>query len=287
MPVPKGFDKLVTAAMKERPEKPKTTEEIWEKFLYIIFMGGKRSDPEIQFIINMLKSKNLVSFDYVLKTDGDDWSEAADKLISERMQRMQDEELRQMLSDFKKELFRITASIKGSARFLKDKNIDYFEKELSTKEKTWDFIESLANNQDVTNIKYTKIIIWLHSIGFANDFCPPSWQTKSFLNSEIGPYYQYYDDDKYFMNKADEVVKEISKKVKKATARDISSAIYYYMALKNSFPRSPVKKKCTPAAILQFLKKKKMSLKDISLALASFDEKEKLIEDLFEFLDQL
>lgn len=287
MSIPKGFDDLVALVAKERPEKPKTLKEIWDKFLFVIFMGGKRSDPEIQFIINMLKAKKLIEFDYVLTTDGDDWCEAVETLLNERLKRMQDEELKIMIREFQKELFRISASIKGSARFLKPLTTDELAAKLGTKEKTWEFIEELANNQDVSNIKYTKIILWLHSIGFGYDFCPPSWQTKKFINTEIGePYYNFYEDDKYFMKKAEEFTEEVRKKVKAATARDVSVAIYYYMTLKNSLlPRSSIKKKCTPAVIVKFLKKKKLKFKDLSAALADFEDREKVLGAFFEFLE--
>src|SRR3989344_1027949 len=104
MTMPKGFDALVKMTMKERPEKPKSTEDIWEKFLHIVFVGGKRSEPEINFIISLLKSKNLLSLDYVKATDGDDWSEAVGKLIDERVLKIKDEEILLMLKEFGKEL---------------------------------------------------------------------------------------------------------------------------------------------------------------------------------------
>ena len=55
MAEPKGFNELVKLAAKERPAKPKSTGEIWNRFLFIVFMGGKRSEPEINFLIRMLK----------------------------------------------------------------------------------------------------------------------------------------------------------------------------------------------------------------------------------------
>ncbi len=287
MPIPKGFDDLVKLAVKDRPEKPKTIEEVWDKFLFVVFMGGKRSEPEIQFITTMLKAKKLVQFDYVLKTDGDDWREAVEAVLNDRLKRMQDEDLKVALKEFQKEIFRISASIKGGARFLKNMTPDGLAEALSNKEKTWEFIENLANNQDVSNIKYTKIIIWLHSIGYGYDFCPPSWQTKKFINTEVGPYYNFYEDDKYFMKKAEEFSEDVKKKVKGATARDVSAAIYYYMVLKNSLPtRSPIKKRCTAAVIVRFLKKKKLSLKDISAALVDFDGRERIMKTFFEFLNK-
>lgn len=283
--IPKGFEDLVVLAMKERPEKPKTTEGIWEKFIYIVFMGGKRSDPEINLIINMLK--RFTEMNYVIKTRGEDWREAVEKVINERMERIKDEETASMMKEFQKEIFRISASIKGSARFFEKNSISpkTLDEMLPDKEKTWEFIKDLAEDGDVSNIKYTKIIVWLHSIGYAEDFCPPSWQTKKFINYEIGPYYQFYEDDNYFMKKAEEFAEEVKKNVKKSTTRDVAAAIFYYVTLKEMMPsRSPEKKKFSASVLADFIKKKKLTLKGMSGMMGDSDERENLAEDLFKFI---
>lgn len=285
--LPKGFDNLVKMAIKERPKHPKTSEEIWKKMLPVIFMGGKRSEPDIIFVINMLNNRKLLALDNILKINAEDWRDAVIETINERTSRMQDEDLKIMLKEMQKEIFRLSASIKGSARFVEKLGPKKLADMLDTKEKTWKFIEDMANNQDVSNIKYTKIIIWIHSMGYGFDFCPPSWQTKSFLNNEIGPYYQFYEDDKYFMEKASELTEEVKKQVKAATARDVSAAIYYYMMLKSVLPpRSPLKKKCTPEAVVKFMIKKKLTLTDLSNASIDAEEKEKMLNDFFHFLNK-
>ncbi len=284
MPALDGFEDLVKLAAGERPAKPKNSKEVWDRFLYIVFMGGKRSDPEINLILNMLRP--VTSMDYVNKTNGEDWREATAKIIDERLSRIKDEEILVMLREFRNELFRISASIKGGARFFKKNEIvpEKLDELLATKEKTREFIDELAENEDVSNIKYTKIIIWLHSLGYAADFCPPSWQTKKFVN-DIGPYYPYYEDDKYFMKKAEEFAEGVKNKIKNVTTRDVAAAIFYLITLKNTLPpRSPEKKAFDAAMLLKFLKKKKMTLSKVSAQLADFDGREDLIEDLGEFV---
>lgn len=286
MPVPKGFEGLVKLAMKTRPARPKSVDDLWEKFLRIVFMGGKRSEPETAFIIGMLKSRKLLDLDYVSKTGGDDWGEAVSALVDERVLKIKDEDALLMLKEFKKELFRVTASIKGSARWFRKNGItpESLAKTLDTKEKTWSFIEELVDNEDVSNIKYTKIIIWMHSIGYGFDFVPPTYQTKKFVNEDIGPYYQFYDDDKYFMKKAGEFAGDVSKKVKGATARDVSAAIYYYVTMKNFLPaRSSEKKSCTPAMVVKFLKKKKTALGKLSDLLSDSETRSGLAQEFGEF----
>ena len=283
MAVPKGFNELVNLASKEKPEKPKSTEDIWQKFLFIVFMGGKRSEPEINFLIRMLKP--LTDMEYVRKTDGEDWREAVEKTVKEREARIKDDDVLEMLKDFRKELFRISASIKGGARFFSKSSMtpEFLNDALKTKDGTWQFIEDLASNEDVSNIKYTKVIIWLHSMGYADDFCPPSYQTKSFVNEVYG-YYQFYEDDKYFMQKAREFSEDVKKAVK-CTVRDVAMAIFYYVTLKNMLPpRSQEKKKFTPAVLVSFLKAKKITLKALSERLGDFEKREGLMESLYDYL---
>ena len=158
---------------------------------------------------------------------------------------------------------------------------------LDTKEKTWEFIDGLAKNEDVSNIKYTKVIIWLHSMGYAFDFCPPTWQVKKFINEDIGPYYQFHEDDKYFMKKGEEFAEEIKKKTKKATTRDVATAIFFYIAFKSMMPpRSQAKKDFTPATLIRFMKSKKMTLSKLSEKLADSEEKEALTDALYKFLSK-
>jgi hypothetical protein len=284
--VPKDFEELVKIAMKERPGKAKTTEEVWNKFLSIVFMGSSRSEPEVNFIINMLKQKKLLDFDYVSSTDGDDWRDAVNEILNERIPKIKDEEITDMLKALQKEIFRISASIKGGARFFKKSEITpkKLDELLDTKEKTWQFIDDLAKNEDVSNVKYTKIIIWLHAIGYADDFCPPSWQTKQFVNEVYG-YYQFYEDDKYFMKKTEELSDEIKKKVKGSTARDVSSAIFYYATLRGMMPpRSPQKKKFNPGMLIKFLESKKLTLKKLSEHLGDMDKRLELIDEINGFM---
>lgn len=285
MPAPKGFVDLVKLAAKEKAAKPKSREDIWSKFLFIVFMGGKRSEPEINFLINMLSSKKLLDIDYVKKTDGEDWREAVDSILTERAARITDEDTLVMLREFQKELFRISASIKGGARFFFKNNVDpkFLEESLKTKQSTGEFIENLVADEDVSNIKWTKVIIWLHSMGYGDDFCPPSYQTKNFINEVYG-YYQFYEDDKYFMKKAEEFSEEV-KKTFKTTVRDIAMAIFYYITMKNMLPpRSQEKKKFTPEVLVKFLKAKKMTLKALSESLADSDKREELTESLYDYL---
>ena len=284
MKLPTGFEEFVGLVMKERLEKPKTRAEIWERFLYVVMMGGKRSEPDINFILKMLKKQT--ELDFVLKTDGEDWRDEVKRVVEERSARAQDEGTKDMLQEFLKELFRTSASVKGGARFFQRNTVDtkFLENTLNTKERTLAFIEDLVNDEDVSGVRYTKIIIWLQSVGFAQDFVAPSWQTKNFVNEVFG-YYQFYDDEKYFMKKADEIAVAVAKKVKKARARDVAVAIYYYTSVRGMLPlRSPEKKKFNPSILMKYMKSKKITLKDINEKLSTYDGREEFMESFYTFL---
>ncbi len=279
----KGFADLVKLAMKERPKKPKNVEDIWDKFLSVALMGNKRSESDIRFLRTMLKTQ--LEYDYVRKTDGDDWRDAVEEVLKTRMSRIKDDDTLTMLSNLKAEIFRISASLKGAARFFEKNEMSnkFLEETLSTREKSMEFIENLVEDQDVPNIRYTKIIIWLHSLGFAFDFAPPTWQTKKFVNEEF-EYYRFYDDDKYFMTKVEEYADKI--KVKGKTVRDVAVAIFYYITLKSMLPpRSQEKKKFSPAIMIKFLKSKKLALEKLSDLLADDEEREKFMEDQYNFVN--
>ena len=83
----------------------------------------------------------------------------------------------------------------------------------------------------------------------------------------------------------EEFTEEVTSKVKGATARDVSVAIFCYMSVKRMFPpRSAEKKRFTPLVLAKFLKKKKWKLKDLSEKLAVFDGQEKLGEEILKFI---
>ncbi len=276
----KGFEDLVKMAMKERPEKPKTVKDIWNKFLSVALIGNKRSESDIRFLLTMLKAQ--LEYDYIRKTDGDDWRDAVEAIIKERIARIKDEDMLTVLSNFRSEIFRISASLKGMARFFEKNNMSKEFLESIDEQK---FIEELVEDQDVPNIRYTKIILWLQSMGFAKDFVPPTWQTKKFVNDEFG-YYSFYEDDKYFMTKADEFTKTL--KIKGMTARDVAVAIFHYISLKSMLPpRSPEKKKFTPTIMIKFLKKKKLTFEKLTGLLADDEQREKFMEDQYNFVHKL
>ncbi|MBI4896120.1 MAG: hypothetical protein HY832_01070 [Candidatus Aenigmarchaeota archaeon] len=275
MNYPDGFDELVRLVHKS-PLPFVMGNELWNKFCRVVFIGKDRSDAEISFLLVMLKP--YLDYDKLLKTDGEEWQEHVKTFIRDRMLRIQDVEIRQLLADLLKDLFSITASLKGGARFFeKNKIAATIDERTSTKEKTFVFVESLVNDADVSGIRYAKAILWLQSTGRAKDLAPPTWQLKSFLNSDIGPYYQFYEDDQYFMKRAEEMTADF----KHIPLVDIYRSIFFYRMLKAPLPRGS---KFTPKKLIMFLKKQKLTIAKLASTLADLEEKELLFEKLLTFL---
>jgi hypothetical protein len=269
--IPDGFEELVKL-VKKNPVPVVKGKGIWVKFCRAVMIGKNISDAEISFLSNMLKDK--LDYDYVLKTSGEDWRDDIEKFLKERMQRIQDEEINLMLTDFMKGLFYFTASIKAGARFFKEKNLfESIDSYTDTKENTWKFIKEIVDSKDLTGIRYAKSILWLQSTGRARDFAPPTVQLKSFINNDVGPYYKFYEDDDYFMKQAE----ELGKNFKGATLMDVYRAIFFYKALKFMTGRGS---KLTPKKIIVFLKKNKITVEKLSEMLSDIDQRSNLMEKI-------
>jgi len=274
MSYPAGFKELVALVKKDKVPIAKGND-IWDKFCRVALIGRGRSGAEISLLTNMLRKQ--LDYGYILKTVGEDWREEVQLFLNERSKRIRDEDLKTAVDFLLKDLFYLTATLKGGARYFERKKIfDELDDLTKTTELTNDLIEEIVEDKDVSGIRYAKAILWLHSVGRGKDFAPPTRQLKSFLNTDVGPYYKYYEDDGYFMDKAQELKKDFT-----ASLMDIYRAIFLYRTLKAIFPRGS---KFTPQKLIKFMKKKKYSVKKVLEMLSDVDNKEQLAEGLLEFL---
>jgi hypothetical protein len=209
----------------------------------------------------------------VRKTRGEPLEAELSKIL--KTTREKSEHLQNVLQSLDGELFRVVASMKGAARYFErtKMSLPVLDKFTADKERTDDFIHELVEDEDVTNVKFTKVILWLHSVGKAGDFAPPSRQIKDFCNKDIGPYYRYYEDDKYFMEKMQEIAEEIKKELPKASVYDVSKAAFYYRACKVMLSEQ---KGFAPSTLLKFLKKEKMDLGKLAAMLGDIKKRELL-----------
>lgn len=274
MKYPDGFKNLVSL-MEKNPVPLAEGMDLWNKFCNVVFIGKAGSSAEIAFIQNILKKQ--LDYSFVSETDGDDWEENVSNLLKERQKRIRDEEIQLLISNILKNLFYIMASLKAGARFFKRKEIfDNINELTKTKEKTQEFIEEMKNDKDLAGIGLTKAVLWLQSTGRGKDLVPPTIHLKGFLNSDIGPYYQYYDDNDYFIDKAQEMKKDF-----RASMMNICRAIFYYRSFKKILPRG---NKLTPKKLIVFMKKEKINVHDLSEILSDMEKKEDLVEKLYAFM---
>jgi len=274
MEYPEGFKELVALA-KKSPVPVVNGRGIWDSYCRVAMIGKNLSDAEIIFMARLLRK--YLDYGYVIKTDGEAWHDAVKKFLNDRLPRIKDENIQLAISGLLKGLFYLTATIKGGARFFEKKKIFTELDELTkTGGKTRDLVEELVEDEDVSGIRYAKAILWLHYTGRARDLAPPTRQLKGFINSDIGPYYQFYDDDEYFMDKAEEMEGDFS-----ACLMDIYRAIFFYRTFKSILPRGS---KFKPKKLMEFMKKKKLSINKLQDMLSDIDERESLFEGFCKFM---
>ncbi|MBI4894924.1 MAG: hypothetical protein HY831_00375 [Candidatus Aenigmarchaeota archaeon] len=276
MDIPVGFEDVVKWTVKEPVEKI-NGQNIWDKFVQVALIGGGRSEADTNVLLGYFKKDGLLKLEKVNKLTGDDLSKEIEKILKKKMEKMEEED-KVFINNLLKELFRITASIKGLGRFFDRRkviqDIDKLTKDDAT---TAEFIDEIAEDEDVSNVRQTKVIIWLHSIGRGKSAIPATRQIKSFVNNEIGPYYQYYEDDKYFIKKTEELVDEMKKKNKDLSAYDVTRAIFFFIALKSMVPRG-LGKSFTCVKFMDFTKKNKLTPKKVSEALGDVEKRYDLSE---------
>lgn len=274
MEYPEGFKDLVALA-KKSPVHVVNGRGIWDCYCRAAMIGKNLSDAEILFLARLLKK--YLDYDYVKKTKGEDWQNNVKKFLTGRLPRIKDENIQLAVSSLLNSLFYLTATLKGGARFFEKKSIFARLDELTkTKNSTHELMEELVEDPDVSGIRYAKAILWLQYTGRARDLAPPTRHLKSFLNNDVGPYYQFYEDDEYFMKRADEMKEDFS-----ACLMDIYRSIFLYRTFKSMLPRGS---KFTPKKLVEFMKKKKLAINSIQLALSDIDERESLFEDICKFM---
>jgi hypothetical protein len=271
MDYPDGFEDLVKLA-KKMPVKKSIGNEIWEKYCDILLMGKDRYEPEIRFLRAMLKQ--YLDYDFVKKTNEFGWHDQMEEFLKQRTQKIRDEYTKEILNGVLRDLSFLASSIKAGVNFFEKKEIiKNLDKLTAKKADTENFIKELVA---LPGLGYSKSIMWLHSVGRATDFAPPTRYLKTFLNSDVGPYYQYYEDEDYFMKKAQEMAKDFPK----TNLIHIYRAIVFYRTFKSAMPRGS---KFTPNKLLGFLKKKKLSLEKLQDILADMEYRNKILEEACQY----
>ena len=269
MEYPKGFKQLVNLASKIKVKKSK---DLWENYCKIIFMGKGISSAESNIIFNTLKKE--LDFEYISKINGEKLENKIREIMTLKRDELKTYKPRMIITNFLDRLFFNIASLKGGARFFKKKRLNEKINELSKTHKNIDkLIEDIIKDDDVPGIGYTKSIMWLHNCGYATHTVAPTFHLKKFMNNFIGPYYKYNEDDKYFMEWAQEMKKDF----KGIEMIYIAKAIFLFMTAKMYAPRGS---KLYPEDFLKHIKKNKLTLKKVDEGLSDIRKKDKIIEIL-------
>lgn len=267
MEYPEGFAELVKMASKIKA-KPAAGNAIWEKFCDILLIGKDRSEPDMDFVRVLLK--DFLDYEFVKKTTEFGWHDKVEEFLKQRREKIRDEESKEVITGMIRDLPFIASSVKAGSRFFEEKKIiSDVESLTKTSEKTESLIKELVEQP---GFGYSKAIMWLHSIGRGEDFAPPTRHLKSFINSDVGPYYQYYEDDEYFMKQAREMAKDFPK----ASMVHIYKAVYFFRTFKSVMPRGS---KYTPKKLITFLKKKKLTLEKVQEMLGDWDTRNSILEE--------
>lgn len=270
MDYPDGFSDLVKLAGKNPVNKSKG-KEIWDRFCEAALIGKERGEPQIAFVKSFLKSQ--LDYDFVSKSNEFSWHDNVQEFLKDRLEKVRDEESRQIISGLLRDLTYLASTIKQGQKFIESRKIIKDTNAIEGKEQ--DIIKAIVEDREITGMGFVKVILWLQSAGFAKFFAPPTKHLKAFINNDVGPYYQYYEDDAYFMKKAQEIAKDFPK----ASLADIYRAIFFFRIFKTALPRGS---KFTPKKLVSFLKKKKLSIAKLQEMLKDRDEMDKLMESLME-----
>ena len=272
MAYPEGFGDLVSMAAKLK-QKPASGKEIWDRFCDTALMGKDRYEPEIRLLRAMLSG--FLEYDFVKKSTEFGWHDKVEEFLKQRMEKIRDEQSREAISGAIRDLPYIASSLKAGSNFFESKKM---LADIASLTKTPEQTEALIKEiTELPGFGFSKAIMWLHSIGRAADFAPPTRYMKTFLNSDVGPYYQYYDDDDYFMKKFAEIAKDFPK----TSPASVYKAVYFYRAFKSSMPRGS---KFTPKKLIAFLKRKKMGLEKLQEALSGHDTREAILQEMCDSL---
>lgn len=294
--LPKGFDELVNLILKDDPilkgSVPKKTGEIWDDFVYCVFIDENRSDADVRYLYDLLDAWQLLDMAVVLKLRGK-WKEKAEKVCSSEMCKVSGRK-HGVLSGFliSQNLWDTTQCLVDLADYFVKKNIcrDVLLKRTVAVPGLNDLIAEIAypnSPEHIRNIGLTKTILWLHALGLASEHCPPSRQSRAFLYEDVeglsGPI-PYVEWDNYWpwLKKVENVAKHLS-----VTVRDISKAAWYYKSSQSLLAqfRAGLKWKFTPGILVKYVDENYKNLLKYADALTDIDEVDNLRGDLRAFVE--
>jgi len=300
--LPEGFEHLVRRVIKEDPATirclPRSKSEIWKNFVWGVFLSENRSEAEANYGYDVVDSAGLFEPSTIRKL-GIKWGDKMIEVCQSEMRNVHGRK-RGILQAVTHEssVEEATRCILESLRYFENITRSVIRDRTLTREATNEFMTEIAyprSSKHIFNIGLTKTILWLQSFGLGNHLCPPSRQSISFAEQDLGMRLARELDDEMgvwgyyftFLSKITEVTREIEKSLKTSvTERDVCKAIWYYKSCQSLVAtlRRGLKKRLTPKVLLEFLDTRKWILQELAKRVTDIEEIDVLREDLRRFL---
>lgn len=308
--LPDGFIDLVMRVIRENPLKTnllnkKDTESLWEDFTWGIFLKDGRRIAIVTYIRDVLWDEGLLDRNWILNHSQQEWKDKTNKTISEYIKLNHlDGRKKGALEGLLSDLSSPAKSLQESAAFFKNKNVsaEFLRDLTSNTNSIWNFLSQMSyqpassyisprmiNPNKISNIGIVKALLWLQYYGLTKDFCPPSGQIKSFVESYLqkkqtqiqnfSEEIQYILQMQYFNNK------EVKQYIPDSTTRDAGLAVWYWKSTQGLLLGVRFRKQLTPKKLLMYLDLRKMDLNKLDNTLNDIDKIDNLAEDIKNFLD--
>ncbi len=305
--LPVGFLELIERVMKGSPfsgrKVPRRTSDVWDYFSYFVFLDHNRLNAEVAYIYDVLDKARLLDMTRVLKLRTN-WSKAvrdylakSSKGLSPRKQSAISSLLRNVLDAERCILeganYFTTRSVSPSylisrTRTVKDANDLVYE---------WSWPDYATNPNHIWRFGLTKSFLFLNDMGLAVDHCPPSWQVLKFVEEDLGKNVSpllYQDEppavtwtNAYIaIGEVRQVARGAASRIKGVTTADVGHGLWYWKSAQNllTFSRGGLRRRLTPAKLIDFLERRRSSLQAFGSEMADIDSVDPLAAELKRFV---
>ena len=276
-------------------------QEIWKQMVWVLFLGGRRSEAAVNYIFDLLVANNLIDYDDMVKfrsDDWDDWDEKVRAVLEKELSSVRDEDredvLKNLLSEVRGRNDRENPLfyIRSAMRYFREEKIDWqvIEKRTRTEEGTVEFMremyfygQGVENYKKITGFGASKAALWLYSLGKALGEVPPTSHVKNFINFDVRQR-EYNEaereDDVIIAEMKDFVEKQVRPKIPGVTVKDVQTTVWLWKSCQGllSLAGRGLKSKLTAEKMAAFVKKRRLNY--VTSRLADLDKQFALTEEL-------
>lgn len=296
--LPDGFANLVQLVITNLnwDRLPRTREEVWDAFLYPIFLGATVRSAQANYVKEVLGDMLDFSAAQAVRTDPI-WSRRAMAVIDAELGTIKgtlgEGYKKAILEIARKEIqsLNLSRTIGDALQFFEDLQVDVRTmRTLKDDERaTLDFVDLVARS--IHNVRYIKAVLWLYNCGIAKDLVPPNAHVTRFLNECGYPGFGWSKeqvDDWQIFTPACKCMKDVARQVetelgRTITAKQAQAAVWYLQTSRGLLPTT-WKNSLTPDLLIQFLHSQSWSIGQLSDKLDDVEELDNLANDLKIFL---